>query len=137
MRQDLGFRRGIAISLNHLGDVALALGDIAAAKQHFYEALQTAIDLRATPLALDSLVGWAACLARAGETGRAVELLQVTLSHAASGQEARDRARQLLAELKSPLPPELIAARQTMSGGEAGEFVLLYTINKLLSSPPD
>lgn len=129
IRRELGFRRGIAISLNHLGDVTLALGDIAASKQSFYEALKTALDLskmpsgvRATPLALESLVGLATCLTEEGKSKPAFELLRFPLYHAASGQETRDKAQHLLAQLEPHLPPGLSTMRQAVPGGEARDF---------------
>jgi predicted ATPase/DNA-binding SARP family transcriptional activator len=122
MRRELGFRRGIAISLNHLGDVALALEDVAAAKQSFYEALKTAMDLRATPLALDSLVGLATCLAQEGDTRQAIELLRFPFYHAASGQETKDKVQRLLTDLGSQSPPGLSTMAQAVAGRNPRDF---------------
>jgi hypothetical protein len=50
----------------------------------------------------------------------AVELLALALSHQATDQQARDRARQLLAALEAELPASMLAAAQAR--GQASEL---------------
>jgi hypothetical protein len=120
--QELGDRREMAVSRNYLGYVTCALADYQAAHQHFLAALQAAIEVQVTPVTLNALVGLATLLihqpaeeiepSRTNRKQRAVELLALALSHPASGQEVKDKARRLLDEIGIELPPQVLAAAQ-------------------------
>jgi tetratricopeptide (TPR) repeat protein len=99
--EQIGYRLGAGLTLNDLGHVAHAQGEQPAARAYFEAALRTAIAIEATPLALDALVG-IAMLTKAAEPERARELLDLAARHPASGQDTRDRAAALLAELGEP-----------------------------------
>jgi predicted ATPase/DNA-binding SARP family transcriptional activator len=100
MFKEIGYRLGAGYTLNDLGHVVRALGQEEASQTYFREALKTAVEIEATPLALDVLVGMAT-LIQNNETERALELLRLTSQHPASDRETRDRAARVLAELKT------------------------------------
>jgi hypothetical protein len=56
------------------------------------------------------VLGYAAILAREGDTGRALELLALVLCHPASWQLAKDRALALVGELEAKSSSEEAAA---------------------------
>lgn len=133
---ELGDRRSIALSLNYLGQVAAAAGRAACpeAKQHYLAALQMAIEVQVTPIALAALTGLAALLidlppieetkADPIETqARAAEYLSLVLHHPASQYETKDRAARLLAELESHLPPPVSAAARARGQNRSLEAV--------------
>ena len=90
-------------TLIYLGEATAAAGDVPAARQIFLDALGQAVETRADSLAQDALIGLAGLQAQAGEAEQALELAACVLSHDASTQEARDRARHLCAQLGSRL----------------------------------
>jgi predicted ATPase/transcriptional regulator with XRE-family HTH domain len=122
----------IVQSLVYLGEATAAAGDSSEARRIFLEALHLATEAQATPLALDALVGLAQQQARAGEAQQALELSMCVLSHSASTQEAKDRAQQLRAQLKSQLTPQQVEAVQERA--QTRTFALLVT--ELLNASP-
>jgi predicted ATPase/Tfp pilus assembly protein PilF len=102
--ESLEDQEGRANSLNGLGDTARALGNFAEAGHHLRAALRTATGICAIPVALDSLVGFAALLVDQGRTDDAVRLLILVTSHRMAYQPTRDRARVLLTELAAKTP---------------------------------
>jgi tetratricopeptide (TPR) repeat protein len=122
LSKELGNRWETTVSLNYLGYVTCALAEYGAAQQHFLAALQMATEAQLAPVALNTLVGLATLLSHqpAGETEpglatmqeRALELLALVLSHPASGQEAKDKAQRLLAEIETKLPLQMMAIAQ-------------------------
>jgi hypothetical protein len=112
LSREIGNKRGIAISLNHLSRVSCALGAYDAAWQSFNEALKAAMEIGAVSLALDVLIGLAELTARSGDQVRAVEMLVLPLRHPAGEQRTKDRAGRLLTELASQLPIDVVAAAQ-------------------------
>jgi predicted ATPase/transcriptional regulator with XRE-family HTH domain len=119
-----GFITGwdVVRSLVYLGDALAAAGDWAEARRTFRDALREAVEARATPLALDAIMGLAALHARDGETECALGAATVVLNHVASTQEARERARELCTRLEPHLTGqqiETVTARATTSPFEA------------------
>jgi predicted ATPase/DNA-binding SARP family transcriptional activator/Tfp pilus assembly protein PilF len=104
--QQLGLRLGEGVALNDLGQVALALGEAVEACGYFDAALRIAMDIQATPLALNVLVGIAALLERS-EPERGLELLLLASEHPASDHETRDRAMASLARLTAQTPGDI------------------------------
>jgi predicted ATPase/DNA-binding SARP family transcriptional activator/Tfp pilus assembly protein PilF len=115
IRRKIGDRYGIAYVLNNLGDVALDLEANAEAHENFSEALRIALDVQATPVALESVVGLARLLARRGDVEQAVVWLTVVVQHPATIGEVYDNATQRLEKLRVQLP-DPIAARATTQG---------------------
>jgi predicted ATPase/DNA-binding SARP family transcriptional activator len=93
-----------------LGEVYTALGDMEQAEEHFYAALEGAVETAHVSVVLDVLVGMAQLAAKREDNETAAELLAYVAQHSASSLQTRNRAQQLLTELSSLLPPEAIAA---------------------------
>jgi len=103
--QEIDDQWGVADALGNLGRACLGTGEGREARRSFRQALQTALSIQATPLALDILAGVAELASTLGKTGQAVELLSMVIHHPATEQTTRDAAKRLLAELSSHLPP--------------------------------
>jgi predicted ATPase/transcriptional regulator with XRE-family HTH domain len=118
----------IARSLAYLGDVALLGGNFTEARKYFRDALRSAIEAKALPIAMDALLGMGKLLAQAGKTEEALLLCGFVLAHPASEEVTKSRADQLRinVELKTDsnhIEAALIAARQK-SVDEIVKFVL-------------
>jgi predicted ATPase/DNA-binding CsgD family transcriptional regulator len=92
----------LAWGLTCLGEAACELGEYDEARAHFLEALQTAGESQTAPIALMALAGSARLFALKGDVERAVELLALVCRHPAAFRPTQDRARRLLAELRTP-----------------------------------
>lgn len=114
-----GFITGwdVVRTLNYLGEALAAGGDAAEARRVFLDALRGAAEVQATPLALDALVGLAHLRAGAGEAEAAAEMAACVLGHGASTHEARERARDLQAQLAHELPPRQVEAACARAAG--------------------
>jgi hypothetical protein len=118
--EELGDRWNTAISLNYLGQVAYAQGELQEARQQFLTALKIAMAGQVTPVALDALVGLVTLQVSqepAGDSGlamkeQAVETLIVVLNQPAIMRETKERAGRLLAELEPQLSPQAVVAAQ-------------------------
>lgn len=119
--EELGGRANMAVSLNHLGQISYALGELQETKQYFLTALQTAIEAQAIPVALDALVGLVILQVKEQMTTaepelavkeQALEWLTLVLNHPASRKETKDRASSLMSELTAELSPQTITAAQ-------------------------
>lgn len=118
-----GFITGwdVVRTLTYLGEALAAAGDAAEARRIFLDALREAAEVRATPLALDALVGLARLQAGAGEAEAAAEMAASVLGHRASTHEARERARDLQAQLAGQLAPRQVEAACTRAAGRSLE----------------
>jgi predicted ATPase/transcriptional regulator with XRE-family HTH domain len=119
----------IVQSLIFLGQATEAAGDVSEARRIFLDALDLALEAHLISLALDTLVGLAELQSRAGEAEQALALSLCVSGHAASTQEAKERAEQLRQQLASHLTPqkiELIGAQaqtfETLVDGILTEF---------------
>jgi hypothetical protein len=109
LKQELGNRRSISISLINLGEVTTLLGELDAARRAFHDALRLTIDIQAYPLTLDALVGLADLLVQDAQKERAVWLLRLAYNHPASWSETQAKAAQQLAALEAaPDLPEVL-----------------------------
>lgn len=111
--QGLGIRLLIISTLNHLGYAANALGEHEEALAYFREALKSAIEIHVPYLVLKALPGIAMHQAREGDTAAAVELLAFTIHHGATSPDTMERAKRILNELESDLPPQEVTAAQS------------------------
>ncbi len=102
----------IVQSLVYLGEAAAAADDPSEAGRNYLDALQLALEVQVISLALDALTGLAQLQARAGRAEQALALSICVLSHSASTQESKDRARQLRSQLESQLTPRQVEAVQ-------------------------
>ena len=103
---------GIPVSLHRLGDIALATGDVQAARQYYRQGLAIAMDKPFPGLKVYVLLGPARWLAQRGEVERAAELAALALHHPDSVKEVQDKARRILDELEGRLLPNAFAAAQ-------------------------
>jgi predicted ATPase/DNA-binding SARP family transcriptional activator len=95
-------------SLVGLGRVALARRDLAAARAQFRQVLESR-ECRAWETA-DAILGMAQAIAAEGQPERAIELIAFAEGWPPTMHVARERARELLRELASQVPPEAFAA---------------------------
>jgi predicted ATPase/DNA-binding SARP family transcriptional activator len=130
--KEFDYPDAMARSFQILGDAAYGLGDLRKARECFLQALETAVTVRAAPVAVLTLVGTARLLAAEGEQEEAAELLALVLHHSASWQWAKDRAAPLAAELEAELSPDTLAAAQER--GRARD--LETTVAELLAAQP-
>ncbi|HEX6035733.1 MAG TPA: tetratricopeptide repeat protein, partial [Anaerolineales bacterium] len=79
----------------------------------FQQALQIAVSIQATPIALCALTGIAALHAKNGATERAYELATYCWQHPSSNRQTKDRAERLRADLEARLTPEQIEAARS------------------------
>jgi predicted ATPase/transcriptional regulator with XRE-family HTH domain len=122
-----GFITGwdVVQSLVYLGEATAAAGKPAEARRIFLDALDQAVEVWATPLALDALIGLAYLQSQSGDLEQAWEIVTCVLSHLASTQETRDRAEHLRVELEDQLVDQIGAARtQPRTFGAIVEAIL-------------
>ncbi len=103
----------IVRSLTYLGDIKVAAGDWPEAGRIFQQALVMAMQVRATPVALDALMGLASIHAHVGAIEQALEFSFSVAHHAAATEDTRQRAKQLISELSPLASPERVQAAQT------------------------
>ncbi|HUT17858.1 MAG TPA: tetratricopeptide repeat protein, partial [Anaerolineae bacterium] len=103
---------GVPVSLQRLGDVALALGDLAEARRCYGMALDAASDRPEEGLEPHVLLGPAALLAREGHAERAVEVAALARHHPASIEETQEKAGELLDGLQAELSPDAYTAAE-------------------------
>jgi tetratricopeptide (TPR) repeat protein len=103
---------GVPVSLQTLGDIALAAGNDHEATRYYRHALEMARDNSYVELRLHVLLGPIKWLARKENLGGAVELAALILHHSASVEETQSRTQELLTELQRQLEPAAFAAAQ-------------------------
>jgi len=114
----------IARSLTYLGEALMLAGDFDKAQTTYRDALRLAIQANAIPITLDSLLGMAQLYGHIGKPEHALELSYYVLNHAASVQETKDRARQLISDMEKRSSIEQIGTpREQMSTQSLEELV--------------
>ena len=103
---------GIPVSLQILGDIALAKGDRDEARRSYRQALQRAVDQPDPALNLHLLLGPVKLLDQEGQEERATELAALARYHPASVEETQGKAGLLLDALRAELAPDLFAAAE-------------------------
>lgn len=91
------------------------------------QAAQAVTGIQATQVALDVLVGAANLFNKEGKRKRALELLAFVLHHTAGGQELKDCAESLFAELAAGLPPDTVALCHERAGNEMDTQCMAHT----------
>lgn len=126
----IGERWGLAVCLQNLGLAAKAQREYQNAKWYWAEALKTAMDTPAFPLALDILSNLAKSLIleateNAMLTGKAeaLKLFVLILNHPAAYQHTKNDAAHFKPELEGELPREMVIQAQT-----AGQTLTLEAI---------
>jgi predicted ATPase/DNA-binding CsgD family transcriptional regulator len=129
----LGDRGGLVRTLHGLAVSAYQMGNPAAARRYFQEALQIAAELQAVPLTLSLLVGVAAFLIAGGVPESGVQALTLVASHPASERVTRERARQLQPQAgRQPAAAAVAHDDPPANGGLDLETELNVTVNRLL-----
>jgi serine/threonine protein kinase/tetratricopeptide (TPR) repeat protein len=102
----------IAACLTNLGNVSGSMGDFRGSKRYFRAAYETAMKIRAIPIALAALNGVATMLANSAHKAEAIELFTLILTHPSSHAESKSKATRKFWDLKAELPSEVIAQAQ-------------------------
>ncbi len=127
--RELEERWGLASSHEALGSVLLTMGDVEGSHDLLCEALRTAMEIEAEPLAVDILKEWARLAHKGGKTELSVELLALVLSHPSTEAVTKDEASELLREMMIKLPADRVKAAT-----ERGETrPLLNVVEELVS----
>jgi tetratricopeptide (TPR) repeat protein len=126
---EIGDQRVLANCLNNLGFTLLMLGDSQAARGSFLHALEKAMEMQVVPIVLESLLGMAAILMKDGKEESAVELVTYVLYHSAVIHEVRNRAEDLISELKTRLSP--LAFESAQARGKTREIEYLVHVCKI------
>ncbi|MBN1139799.1 MAG: AAA family ATPase [Anaerolineae bacterium] len=140
--QDLGFYwvevlsliggcYGVPVSLQRLGDAALACGDLPEARRQYGLALAAASDRLEVGLKPHVLLGPAAFLAQTGDQARAVEVTAMARYHPESVEETRVRADELLHGLQARLSPEPYAVAEARGRARDLEATLRELLEEL------
>lgn len=108
--RQIGDRWSMARVLNNLGETLASLGQPIEARRSFFNALQTANEVQAIPLALDALMGLAALQAKEAAIEPALELLAHIRQHPTASQETKDRAEKLRLDWKAQLTSQQLEA---------------------------
>jgi predicted ATPase/DNA-binding SARP family transcriptional activator len=109
LNRETGDRHAIAERLKQLGNVACRMGALEESKRYFDEALRLAMEIQASQVALDVLIGIADLFQKEGKKERALELLACVVHQAADSQERKDRALALLPACEAGLSPQVVA----------------------------
>jgi hypothetical protein len=104
----IGDPLGRAKTLTYLAQDSCALGAYQQATQHALGAAEIALRAQLFPVMLDLLVVLAKILSQESNTPLAVEVLGLPLHHAASQQETKDKAHQLLLLLSAHLSADVL-----------------------------
>jgi predicted ATPase len=118
---ELGGSWWVARVLAEMGRSVFALGNEAEAERVWRESLRIAIEARGTPVALDTLAGFASLEAKRGVLEHALELLLIVLGHPASFQETKNRAAHLRAELEAQMTRQQVEAAQARAQAKTFE----------------
>jgi tetratricopeptide (TPR) repeat protein len=112
IHREIGQREELGWALAQLGAVELALGNVPQARQHFYEALHTAADIRSFMTFLAVIAEAVPLLIVNGEKERAVELYALASRYPVlnNAQVFDDLVGQLIAVDAASLPPEVVLA---------------------------
>jgi tetratricopeptide (TPR) repeat protein len=110
-------RQGMAEPETVLGSIALRLGDLERAQEHFQNALAIAVESWTWAQALHTLLAWSHLLVATGKDEQALEVVSLVQHQRASWQWSRDQAAALGSELQARLPSE-VATRASARGTE-------------------
>jgi hypothetical protein len=110
------------LALCRIGFAALALGDIAEARQRFDDALERARASRAISFELLALTGIGACLAEdSAEQERAAVILTFAMGHEQLPRSYSYAARPALDRLEAELPPDQLASARVAAAAASIE----------------
>jgi len=138
-RESLEAGRGVeslgwlAVSLKGLGEVCTAEGDFEQARQHFRDTLEQEMGGQAVsvPLLFEVLLGAAQLAGRMGKSQKSAEWLAYVAGHTASSVQMRERAKRILNDLASRLPPDAMAAARERSRDRTPAEVVQAVLQQL------
>jgi predicted ATPase len=119
---------GVASSLNSIGTVVCEMGG-EGADEYFMQALQTAMSIRATQVALAVMVGMASLLMREGDKRVAAEFIALALNHPAADSQTHYLGERLLTRLRDEVDP-----RELMQAIERGKEMSLREVTARILS---
>jgi predicted ATPase/Tfp pilus assembly protein PilF len=129
--QEIGDQGVKVQSLNALGQITFLMKEYQESKEHLRVALKTAAEIQSIPLILESLVGMAEHLKEEGENAQALEILHLVLFHPAIFQDIQARVKNLLAEIESQFPADLLEEiREKARAGELEKLVEIILENE-------
>jgi predicted ATPase/class 3 adenylate cyclase len=138
--KNIGWRRGIAVTLNMLGNAAMDSEDYPAALGYFIESMQVVEELSQTRDIVGILLDVASTLTAAGDAELATEMAATAYAHPASAQSTtfsieaiRDRAETLRSLTESQIG--LDAAQAAWERGLAADFDIV--VANLIESTPN
>ncbi len=106
-RRGIGDQRGITYTLMGLGQTEVVAGTLSEAKCYFKEALELALELRLTPLVMETILRVGQILAREGRTDHAFRLGSFVAQQKATEKRVRAQAEQFCDELKQGINCEI------------------------------
>lgn len=133
MNRETGDRHAVAERLKQLGRAACRMGAHRESKDYFDQALELAMEIRAIPVVLDSLIGVADLFQRGGKHGPALELLTFVAHQTESGRELEGRALALIPECETELPPRRVSKHRERGRARTLEEAVDLTLSNPLS----
>ena len=113
VHQKIGHRRGMVGGLSVMGTIYRKQGKRQKARRYLYDSLLLAQEVGVIWSAVATLVEVAELEMSYGRAEQAARLLAFAAGHEAPEATTREKAQNLLAELRAELPPELMAAAET------------------------
>jgi tetratricopeptide (TPR) repeat protein len=104
-----GNRYYVVVNMLNLGRLSFVEHDIAAARQHFWQALQIASEIKAGKIIVEIIMGIAELLLHDGKLTEAVELLALLAEHPTTHQQDKEDAADMIADLQSEMPETIFA----------------------------
>ncbi|MCI0712538.1 MAG: protein kinase [Chloroflexi bacterium] len=126
--QNMGDKGGLVNAHLGLGLADCKLEDDHSAQEHFYAALQIALEAKLLPMAMSVIVNIVELFMENLRQGLALELLVLLLDHPASDFETNEKVKRLLTQ-SSSAPERLAEIRQRMNFNAAAS-ALLYELQK-------
>jgi predicted ATPase len=94
----------IARSQTYLGDVEVKAGNFPEAHRYYQDALRISLEVHASPIALDAILGFSMIQMQSGEMEKALKLCCFVLNHPSSEGETKKIAEESIRKLESMLP---------------------------------
>jgi tetratricopeptide (TPR) repeat protein len=133
INRETGDRHATAERLKQLGRAACRMGAHQASKDYFDQALELALEIRAIPVVLDSLIGVAELFRRVGKNGPALELLTFVAHQTESGRELEGRALALIPDCETDLSPQTVSRHREWGRARTLEEAVNLTLDDPLS----
>jgi len=116
MLQKMGDKRRSGYTMREMGDLSAGLARMDEAESYFRQALETAVQIQATPLAQDILISIASLYRQDGQPEFSMELLKLVLQETIVDRMTAIRASDLRESLRETLPIREFAQLQKVVG---------------------